>query len=75
MAHFGQVVVLRVSIEVETTDMVIGARTMSSRSCNGRRVICCRAISVANGVEADLHTAEDIDPDDPTNIKLFAAFE
>ena len=51
------------------TGVVTGVLTMSSRSIIVRRDI----YSFAAGVE--IHTARDIDPDEPPNIKLLLAFE
>ena len=57
------------------TDVVIGGRTRSSRSDNGRRVTCGRASCVVAGVGADVHDVCDIDPDEPVNMSLLLAFE
>ena len=71
MPHFGHVIVLRVEVKAEAlTDVVIGVRTMSSRSGNGRRVTC-----VVAGVGADAHSVSGcgIDPEDPINMGYFLA--
>ena len=49
----------------------VGVRAISSRSDIGRR----DAYLCATGVEADVHTDRDIDPDDPRNMYVLRAVE
>ena len=75
--HFGHVIVLAFAAVMVgvLTDAVIGVCTTSSRSGNGRRVMCWRVAGVVAGVETDVHTVTGIDPDEPINIPILLAFE
>ena len=55
--------------------MVTGVCIISSRSGNGRRVMYICVARVVAGVEADVHTVRDIDPDEPVNTSVLLAFE
>ena len=77
MPHFGHVILLRI-IEVKAevlTDVLICVRTISSRSGNGRRVTRLLVGCMPADGGADVQTADDIDPDDPTNIAVLLAFD
>ena len=65
MPHFEHVIVLAFAAVTAgvLTDAVIGACTTSSRSGNGQRVT------------DDMHTSDDIDPDEPVNVPLLFAVE
>ena len=71
MPHFLHVIVLALieGMDRMLTGVLIGVLTMSSRSIIVRRDI----YSFVAGVE--IHTARDIDPDEPPNIKLLLACE
>ena len=71
MPHFGHVIALRI-VEVKAEVLIgvlIGVRTTSSRSDNGRRAC------VVAGVGSGLHSARDIDPDEPVNMSILLAFD
>ena len=78
MPHFEHITVLRVVAGVKDdvpTGVVIGVRTISSRSGSGRRVTrgCVTCVAVGGG--ADVHAVDDIDPEVPANINFLLASE
>ena len=75
--HLGHVIVL-VIVDVTAgvlTDVVIDVLTISSRSDNGRRDTYWCVGSVVTDVGAGVHTICDIDPDVPSNMRVFGALE
>ena len=57
------------------TDVAIDVLTINSRSYNGRRDTYSRVGRVVTDMGADVHTVCDIDPDVPSNIRVFGAPE
>ena len=70
MLHFGHVILLvEVIPSVLVLDgVVIGARTISSRSGTGRRDTYWLVV-------AEAHTTDDIDPNEPSNMDCLLALE
>ena len=55
--------------------VLIGVLAMSSLSDIGRRNTYSRVACVAACEGTDVHTVRDIDPDEPSNMRYFFAFE
>ena len=73
MPHLGHVTIFMTVEPVAgvLTDVVIGVLAISSRSGFDRLDTSCCGTCLVAGVEADVHTVGDIDPEEPSNMVVF----